>query len=186
MGKELAQMHRHTSKNGEFGWEIDNTIGATPQPNGWRDTWVEFWDEHRLGHMLRLCRREGCDFGGVEGELRTKVRAVLMEGGYAPQPSLLHGDLWTGNAGVTDEGAPCIFDPATYYGDRETDLAMTTLFGSFAPGFYEAYIEEWPLEEGYEKRKVVYNLYHILNHIVLFGGGYRSQAQRMIDQIMKM
>jgi len=186
MGRELAQMHRHTSKNGQFGWDIDNTIGATPQPNGWQASWVEFWDEKRLGHMLKLCRREGHDFGQVERELRAKVKQILSEDGYSPAPSLLHGDLWTGNVAATGEGVPCIFDPAVYYGDREADLAMTALFGSLAPAFYTAYMEEWPLEPGYEKRKVVYNLYHILNHIVLFGGGYRSQAQRMIDQILKM
>lgn len=183
MGKLLAQMHRHTSKNGKFGWDIDNTIGATPQPNAWRDTWAGFWDEMRLGHMLKLCRHEGADFANQDA-LRAKVRQILSE--HECQPSLLHGDLWTGNVGATDENEPVIFDPATYYGDREADIAMTQLFGSLSESFYQAYNEEWPLPPGYEKRKVVYNLYHILNHIVLFGGGYRSQAQRMIDQIMKM
>jgi fructosamine-3-kinase len=127
-------------------------------------------------------------------------------------PSLLHGDLWTGNAGVTSDGEPVIFvgfrvwtfsvptrccsypfviplalqDPATYYGDREADLAMTYLFGAFPDTFYEGYEEEWPLPPGFESRRTIYNLYHILNHYVLFGGGYAPQAQRMMDQIMKM
>lgn len=185
MGKQLAQMHRKTSPNGKYGWSLDNTCGATPQPNTWKDTWIEFWDEMRLGHMLKLCAREGHDFPNQQ-ELRAKVKALLSEREETVVPSLLHGDLWTGNVGATDEGDPCIFDPATYYGDREADLAMTSLFGSLSPQFYEEYQKEWPLAPGYEKRKTVYNLYHILNHMVLFGGGYRSQAQRMIDQIMKM
>jgi fructosamine-3-kinase len=97
---------------------------------------------------------------------------------------LLHGDLWSGNYAVSAAGEPVIFDPAVYYGDREADLAMTELFGGFSPAFYAAYNEAWPLDPGYTVRKTLYNLYHVLNHYHMFGGGYGSQAERMIDQLL--
>ena len=107
-------------------------------------------------------------------------------GSYAPQPSLLHGDLWSGNAARTAGGEPVIFDPAVYYGDREADLAMTELFGGFPGSFHEAYAAEYPLDPGYAARKDLYNLYHVLNHLNLFGGGYGAQAQRMIDRLLAL
>ena len=103
---------------------------------------------------------------------------------HAPPPSLVHGDLWGGNAGATALGEPVIFDPATYYGDREVDLAMTTLFDKQPDAFYAAYDEAYPRPAGWKQRETVYNLYHILNHDVLFGGGYLSSAHRMCEQIM--
>ncbi|MCU7812208.1 MAG: fructosamine kinase family protein, partial [Candidatus Thiodiazotropha sp. (ex Notomyrtea botanica)] len=98
--------------------------------------------------------------------------------------SLLHGDLWGGNMAYDQEGSPVIYDPAVYYGDREADLAMTELFGGFGNAFYDAYRESWPLEHGYATRKVLYNLYHILNHLNLFGSGYLGQASSMIDRLL--
>ena len=185
-GRQLARMHRKISEKG-FGFHVDNTIGATPQPNlPWKDDWADFWDEHRLGHMLKLTGNAGLSSADVE-TLRAKTRELLS---HKPEPSLIHGDLWGGNAGYAkvDGGivVPVIFDPATYYGDREADVAMTSLFGGFGGDFYAGYEEEWPLPEGHDKRKVVYNLYHILNHEVLFGGMYRGQARQMINQIMNM
>lgn len=181
-GRGLAQLHRHTAER--FGWSRDNTIGSTPQPNGWLDDWVEFWRERRLGFQLALAARNG--HGGAlqrRGEALLGALPVLLAG-HAPVPSLLHGDLWSGNYAVTDAGEPVIFDPAVYYGDRETDLAMTELFGPFPETFYAAYREAWPLAPGYGTRRTVYNLYHILNHLNLFGGGYGSQARRMIDMLL--
>jgi len=105
-------------------------------------------------------------------------------GGYRPVASLLHGDLWSGNYAYTHEGEPVIFDPAVYYGDREADIAMTELFGGFGREFYTAYREVYPLDEGYAVRKTLYNLYHILNHLNLFGGGYLTQAQGMVDRLL--
>ena len=104
--------------------------------------------------------------------------------GYEPKASLLHGDLWSGNYGYLNNGEPVIFDPAVYYGDRETDIAMTELFGGFPAEFYTAYNEAWPLDKGYQQRKNLYNLYHILNHFNLFGGGYAMQAENMMDQLL--
>lgn len=186
LGRQLAKLHRSFSTNQKFGFHVDNTIGATPQPNlPWVDSWADFWDEYRLGHMLKLTYDAGLDSSKVD-KLRKKIRKLLS---HNPDPSLIHGDLWGGNKGFAQvEGnvVPVIFDPATYYGDREADVAMTYVFGGFGPDFYEGYESEWPLPEGHEKRKTVYNLYHILNHDVLFGGMYLRQAQGMIDQILKM
>ncbi len=109
--------------------------------------------------------------------------AVLFVG-YQPQPSLLHGDLWGGNAAVDTQGNPVIFDPACYFGDREADLAMTELFGGFGRDFYAAYQDFLPLDQGYATRKTLYNLYHILNHLHLFGGGYLSQSERMLERLL--
>jgi protein-ribulosamine 3-kinase len=103
---------------------------------------------------------------------------------HGPAPSLLHGDLWTGNLGYLPDGTPAVFDPAVYYGDREADLAMSELFGGFGRDFYAAYRDAWPLDAGYGTRKTLYNLYHILNHLNLFGGGYLGQARAMIDRLL--
>jgi len=180
MGRNLAAMHRTSSPNG-FGWKMDNTIGSTPQPNPWMDDWTTFWQTHRIGFQFQLANRRG-GFFPKQDQLLDAIPKLLA--GHDPQPSLVHGDLWSGNAAVTRTGEPVIFDPATYYGDREVDLAMTELFGSFPSEFYQAYKNAFPLDSGYQQRKVLYNLYHILNHFNLFGGGYDSQANRMIDQIL--
>ncbi len=187
MGRKLAAMHRFHpllkgEEKGQFGWDINNTIGSTPQINNWTKNWVEFWQEHRIGYQLKLGRRKGGYFPNGE-KLLEKIPELLA--GYDPQPSLVHGDLWGGNASVTSDGKPVIFDPATYFADREVDIAMTELFGGFSSAFYQGYQKEWPLEEGYEQRKTLYNLYHILNHFNLFGGSYESQANQMIHRLLK-
>ncbi|MCU7850874.1 MAG: fructosamine kinase family protein [Candidatus Thiodiazotropha sp. (ex Monitilora ramsayi)] len=180
-GRQLAEMHRANWTS--YGWHRDNTIGSTPQPNSPNDSWIDFWREQRLGFQLNLAERNG--YGG---SLR-RGGERLLEGFHAlidhqPQPSLLHGDLWGGNMAYDPEGNPVIYDPAVYYGDREADLAMTELFGGFGNAFYDAYRESWPLEPGYSTRKVLYNLYHILNHLNLFGSGYLGQASSMIDRLL--
>lgn len=189
MGRQLAAMHRanppqspHSKGQSQewFGWEQNNTIGSTPQINNWTSNWVEFFTEYRLGYQFQLARRRGGNFPQQE-RLMAVVPKLLN---HQPQPSLVHGDLWGGNAAVTQSGEPVIFDPATYVGDREVDMAMTELFGGFPTAFYRGYNEEWPLDGGYKQRKTLYNLYHILNHFNLFGGGYGSQANRMIEQIL--
>ena len=186
LGQQLARMHRKISDQG-FGFEVDNTIGATFQPNlPWMPDWADFWDEKRLGHMLKLTNDVGFAPDKI-AKLRAKTRELLS---HNPVPSLVHGDLWGGNKGFCKEAdgtvVPVIFDPATYYGDREVDVAMTHVFGGFSSDFYKGYEDEWPLPAGHEQRRTVYNLYHILNHDVLFGGGYAGQARRMIDQILSM
>jgi fructosamine-3-kinase len=180
MGQKLAAMHRSTSLSG-FGWERQNTIGSTPQINSWTSRWTEFWIEHRIGYQLRLGSRRGGHFPKGDRLLATIPQLLA---GHEPQPSLVHGDLWSGNAAITSSGEPVIFDPATYYGDREVDLAMTELFGGFPSDFYRGYNAAFPLDSGYKRRKILYNLYHILNHFNLFGGGYESQANQMIEQLL--
>lgn len=182
LGRQLAALHRHGST--QFGWHRDNTIGATPQPNTQAGRWPDFWRDRRLGHQLALAAENG--YGGAlqrHGE-RLLVRLEVFFDGYAPQPSLLHGDLWGGNYGFDRAGAPVLFDPAVYYGDREADLAMTELFGGFPAAFHAAYREAFPLDAGYRVRKTLYNLYHILNHLNLFGGSYLGQAEGMIARLL--
>lgn len=179
LGRRLAAMHRVTAC--EHGWSRDNTIGATPQVNTPAGDWRKFWRERRLGFQLRLAATNGHRL--AEGD-RLLEELPAFFSGYDPVPSLLHGDLWSGNAAAAGGGEPVVFDPAVYYGDREADLAMTELFGGFAPAFYEAYRAEYPLEAGYATRKHLYNLYHVLNHLNLFGGGYRVQAERMIGRLL--
>jgi fructosamine-3-kinase len=180
MGRQLAAMHRvGTSK--DFGWERNNTIGSTPQINTWMDNWADFFAEQRIGYQLKLAQRRGGNFP-EPNRVIDAVRNKLAE--WQPLASLVHGDLWSGNAAISSDGAPIILDPATYYGDRETDLAMTELFGGFPTSFYNGYNEAWELDSGYRQRKSIYNLYHILNHFNLFGGGYANQAKTIIQQLI--
>ena len=182
LGAGLAAMHQ--TQREQFGWHRDNTIGATPQNNAWKDNWTAFWAEQRLGKQLSLAEQSGAGQSLLRrGEaLLTALPAFFSN--YQPVASLLHGDLWSGNYAFDETGQPLIFDPAVYFGDRETDLAMTELFGGFSPKFYAAYNEAWPLDAGYATRKTLYNLYHILNHFNLFRGSYLSQATGMIDRLL--
>lgn len=182
LGRRLAAQHRVTRAS--FGWFRDNTIGATPQPNPPTEDWIEFYRRQRLGYQLSLAAERGAPRRLIEqGEtLAAHLEALLA--GHRPEPSLLHGDLWSGNYSALADGEPVIFDPAVYYGDREADIAMTELFGGFGRDFYSAYNDAWPLDPGYRVRKTLYNLYHILNHFNLFGGGYASQAEAMTGRLL--
>lgn len=178
LGEQLAAMHRCTV--GRFGMAQDNFIGTTPQPNGWTNDWISFWRERRLGQQLKLARQDGHGRQLQEAGERLMDALPSFFAGYTPLPSLLHGDLWGGNHGFLADGTPVIYDPAVYHGDRECDLAMTELFGGYGAGFYEAYRTAWPLDAGYEVRRELYNLYHVLNHALLFGGHYARQAEGMM------
>jgi protein-ribulosamine 3-kinase len=183
LGEGLARQHGVQAPR--FGWSRDNTIGATPQPNAQADDWVQFFRERRLGHMLALAARDGLAPEVVERGERLKASCDAFFAGHRPAPSLLHGDLWGGNcSALAGSGEPVIYDPAVYFGDRETDLAFTRLFGGFGREFYAAYEAVWPLDPGAETRATLYNLYHVLNHYVLFGGGYGRQARHMIDALL--
>ena len=181
LGENLANLHRVTSVEG-YGWIRDNTIGSTPQPNPRTADWAEFFTRHRLAYQLALPVAQATFERSVAEKLLNAANALLD--GHRPEPALLHGDLWSGNASFTATGEPVIFDPAVYYGDRETDLAMTELFGGFPPAFYAGYQRHNPLAPGYQKRKTLYNLYHILNHLNLFGRSYASQANSMIHRLL--
>jgi fructosamine-3-kinase len=180
MGRQLAAMHQVKRVN-QFGWEQNNNIGSTPQINTWTSNWGDFFAENRIGYQLKLARRRGGNFPDSELVI-AKIREFLQD--RHPQPSLVHGDLWSGNVAILESGQPVILDPAVYYGDHEVDIAMTELFGGFPAAFYRGYEQVWPLDTGYQKRKTLYNLYHILNHFNLFGGGYGSQANQMLLQIL--
>jgi fructosamine-3-kinase len=182
LGAALAAQHRHTAQR--FGWRRDNTIGSTLQRNVQQDDWLVFLRNYRLGFQLRLAAGSG-----GSAELQDKGQRVLEAlprffGSYRPVPALLHGDLWAGNWGMIGAAEPVIFDPAVYFGDRESDLAMTELFGGFPREFYGAYGAAWPLDAGYPVRRDVYNLYHVLNHLNLFGGSYQRQALSLMDRLL--
>jgi fructosamine-3-kinase len=182
LGELLARQHRATAAN--YGWHRDNTIGATPQSNAWRDDWVAFWRDLRLRAQLERAERRGARAHLIDRghELLAGLAAWFTD--YRPVPSLLHGDLWGGNWAADTRGEPVVYDPAVYYGDRETDLAMTRLFGGFGATFHAAYEAAWPLDPGAVERRDLYNLYHVLNHYSLFGGGYEAQADAMIDRLL--
>lgn len=182
LGIGLANMHRHTAE--AFGWMRDNTIGSTPQKNTTTSNWIAFWRQHRLGYQLSLAHKNG-----YAGSLQALGERLLSEfhrlfTDTLPLPSLLHGDLWGGNYAFGPDGQPVIFDPAVYYGDREADLAMTELFDGFSPDFYAAYRDTWPVDAGYITRKQLYNLYHILNHLNLFGSQYLGQAETIMKKLL--
>jgi len=180
-GEQLAALHRHTEER--FGWFRDNTIGLTPQINTWTEDWPAFFREHRLEYQLKLAAANGYsnDLAEPGSRLANKLTDLFVD--YEPAASLLHGDLWGGNWGCAD-GEPVIFDPAVYYGDRETDIAMTMLFGGFGQAFYEAYEASWPLAPGHERRLKLYQLYHVLNHVNIFGRSYLSQAKQLLTDIL--
>ena len=182
MGQALARMHRITAD--QFGWYQDNIIGSTPQSNRQHSDWLSFWREERMIPQFKMLYNKGYKnhLRPLDEKLLDKLDRLLAK--HKPVPSLLHGDLWSGNYAYTADGQPVIFDPAIYYGDREADIAMTELFGGFGQDFYNAYNAEWPLDAGYSQRKTLYNLYHILNHANLFGGSYLHQAVGMMEGLI--
>ena len=181
LGEQLARLHALAGP--QHGWRRDNYIGSTPQINMVDTSWPRFFGKARLAPQLARAGKMGHAALGAKGEKLLEALPKLF-GTHAPQPSLLHGDLWSGNAAFLAGGTPVIFDPAAYYGDREADLAMTELFGGFPQDFYAAYRTHSPLDPGYRVRKTLYNLYHVINHANLFGGGYVAQAASMMDTLL--
>jgi fructosamine-3-kinase len=181
MGQGLAALHRNSAEY--FGFTSDNYIGRTPQPNPPTRSWIEFFREQRLAFQLDLAISKGFEFLRDDGR-RLLSQLDAMFAGHDPVPSLLHGDLWGGNWASLNSGEPVIFDPAVYYGDRETDLAMTRLFGGFGDNFYTAYQAAWPMSVGWQRRSELYQLYHVLNHANLFGIGYARDAQLRIKRLL--
>jgi fructosamine-3-kinase len=185
-GLDLASLHKASvaagAGQGCFGWRRDNVIGAMPQPNGWSDDWAGFFVEQRLAHQLRLASASGLEFRGAV-PLLARARALLQ--GHQPEPALVHGDLWRGNADLLVVGGAALYDPAVHRADREVDLAMTQLFGGFPAPFFAGYHQGWPLPPDADERVELYNLYHRLNHANLFGGGYVRQAQQVIDALLR-
>ena len=182
LGIKLAKLHQHSASY--FGWEEYNWIGASSQPNEKYEDWISFWREMRLSHQVDLAKANHAPRSLVKSCNRLLSDYYPIFTDYSPKPSLLHGDLWSGNFAFIADGDPVIYDPASYYGDHEADLAMTELFGGFSQDFYSAYNEHFPIDAGYRVRKDFYNLYHVLNHFNLFGGGYANQAERLCEKVL--
>lgn len=183
LGKQLARLHRNT--HSQFGFFENNFIGTTPQHNQYSNNWAEFWIEQRLQTQLQLAYKNGfAEQLQATEKLLIESCARLLEV-HKPSPSLVHGDLWGGNKAFLSKDKPVIFDPACYYGDREVDIAMTQLFGGFNKAFYSAYNQEWPLGSNYQQRAILYNLYHQLNHLNLFGSIYLQSCLSAINTLTR-
>lgn len=179
-GQDIARLHLWGEQQ-EYGFDNDNYIGATVQPNRWHKKWCQFFAEQRIGWQLQLLKEKGIKFGDLD-QIIERVKFSLSH--HHPKPALLHGDLWHGNCAESPFGPIC-FDPACYWGDSECDIAMTELFGKFPDSFYKGYRGIKPMLAGYNERKEIYNLYHVLNHCNLFGGHYINDAQLRIDALLK-
>jgi protein-ribulosamine 3-kinase len=177
LGGQLAEMHRHQSP--QFGWQASNYIGSLPQSNSWSADWTEFWRDQRIIPQIE----------GLGTAHRQRVDKLLLHAadelaaGNHEGASLLHGDLWGGNIHGAEHGDAAVIDPSSYYGHREVDLAMAALFGGFDPCFYEAYNAAWPLERGYDRRRLFYQLYYMLVHVNLFGGAYLSGTMSLVGKL---
>ncbi len=180
LGHGLAALHRVAGPS--YGAPFNNFIGRTPQSNEPSESWIDFFREQRLQPQAERARRAGKWLSGWDAPMDRLYAALHKDLPRRPEASLLHGDLWSGNFMVTEEGTPTLIDPAAYYGHRETDLALTELFGGFDKRFYDAYNEAWPLDGAYEERKSIYNLYHLLNHLNLFGGSYQASVDAVLRQ----
>ncbi len=180
LGRGLAELHRCTTDR--FGFEADNYIGSSVQKNHKNDSWPVFFRENRLLFQADLARANNLWSTSWNSGFDRLCRNLeeLLPGN--PEASLVHGDLWGGNVLVDTAGIPVLLDPAVYYAHREVDLAMSSLFGSFPDNFYRAYEAEWPLEHGYDSRKEIYNLFHLINHLNLFGTTYASSVQSVLAQ----
>lgn len=178
-GRKLAALHN--IPNPKYGFTHDNYIGSTPQPNSFSSSGYEFFGQHRLTYQALLAEKQGYIHSSEVAQIDS-ISKKLQE--LVPQqpPSLLHGDLWSGNAIADECGLPAIIDHAVYFGWAEAELAMTALFGGFPKSFYAAYNEVRDLTEGWRERFPIYNLYHLLNHLNLFGRGYYSQVMNIVNR----
>ena len=186
LGRSLAALHKAAPRagadGGRYGWHVDNYIGGTPQANGWCASWTAFFRDRRLRPQLARAAANGQD-GIVRSGERLVAALDTLLGGHEPVPSLLHGDLWSGNAGAV-EGEGVVFDPAVYVGDREADVAMTELFGGFGREFQMAYRDAFPLDARYPLRRDLYNVIHLLNHLNLFGDAWVVRCEQAIGRLL--
>lgn len=182
-GQQLAQMHQHHSTQG-YGYPRTTYCGETAQDNRWNSNWSDFFIQQRLQPLIDQLAATGKRFN-ISRLCLIRCGAILAE--HQPPASLLHGDLWSGNIGFNPDrnlSYPMIFDPASYYGDAETDLAMTELFGRFPQKFYDGYQSVTTISKGYQQRSRVYQLYHLLNHALLFGHNYIQQSEALMMEIL--
>lgn len=181
LGQSLAVLHS-ANQQAEFGWPEDNFIGSTKQLNDYQDNWSTFFASNRIAYQLKLLSEQAIHLVDIP-TFSALCQQLLAN--HHPIPTLVHGDFWQGNIAFSNH-APCLFDPACYYGDREVDIAMSELFGRFPNSFYQGYQATYPLQEGYLQRRTIYNGYHMLNHANLFGGIYIDQAKTFIKEIQKL
>ncbi len=175
LGKVVAALHDDARAHTLYGWYDDNFIGNSLQQNSWQDDWATFWWQQRLLPQLEKSQEQGYDAVATSIDALADTCHTLLRD-HSPRPCLLHGDLWTGNKAYSDSGEALVFDPASYYGDRECDIAMTEMFGGFSAAFYRTYYRSHPQRPGYLARKRLYNLYHHLNHLNLFGDSYLNAS----------
>lgn len=188
-GRRLARLHRHTVER--FGFREDNFIGLTPQintPEGAEcKDWALFYLNKRLRYQFRLAEQNGYVSAHLAAEFsRFEAVAAKLLNEAQEAPSLIHGDLWSGNFLCGAGGEVVLIDPAVYYGHREAELAMTHLFGGFPQSFYDAYMREYPLQAGWQRRENLYRLYHLMNHLNLFGRSYLAEVEYIISEYASM
>ncbi|MCB1225763.1 MAG: fructosamine kinase family protein [Verrucomicrobiales bacterium] len=181
LGAQLAQLHHHSAADHLHGWPQDNFIGTTPQLNTPHASWCQFFIEQRLRPQFDRARSGGCIFP-EEDDLLQRADELLRH--HQPEPSLLHGDLWSGNAAALPDDQAVLFDPACFYGDRETDIAFSRQFGGFSASFYAAYEANWPLPPDAPQREPLYQLYHWLNHLNLFGSSYLPSVKYSLNHLL--
>ncbi len=181
LGADVARLHQATEQ-AMYGWDEDNFYNGIPQPNQWQRNWATFFAEQRIGWQLQLLAERGIQLVDID-DMVTAVARLLAH--HQPTPSLLHGNLWRGNLGFCD-GEGVLYDPSCYYGDREVDIAMSELFGSLPAAFYQGYNDVWPLDDAYQIRKEIYNLYPLLNQLFQFGEGYHHQVTLKLQHVLAL
>ena len=185
LGKGLAEMHLNANKSNPkiYGFPVEGFIGLTEQKKGWENDWADCFLKLRVTPQLSLLNSNIFDKKTIK-KVEDKIKSELIN--HIPINTLVHGDLWSGNMGIEQSGKGVIFDPASWWADNEVDIAMTKLFGGFRKEFYEEYFKVLPAKKGFEKRIIIYNFYHILNHANMFGGGYFNQAKDYVKAILNM
>ena len=185
LGRGLGEMHIESNKFNQpsFGYPIHGFIGTTNQIKGWEKDWIKCFINLRIEPQLAILEKDFLEID-IKNKIKSKIESVLLD--HEPMKSLVHGDLWSGNIGVTLMNKGVIFDPASWWADCEVDIAMTRLFGNFRNEFYENYHKIIPTKKGSERRTIIYNFYHILNHANMFGGSYCHQVQSYIRNILNM
>jgi len=185
LGKGLGELHLKSAESNPkmFGFQIEGFIGTTDQKKGWEDNWIDCFLNLRIIPQLSILKPKTLEKETIN-KVKEKIKSELLK--HKPINTLVHGDLWSGNVGVNKSGKGVIFDPASWWADNEVDIAMTKLFGGFRKEFYEEYHRVFPIKNGFEKRIIIYNFYHILNHANMFGGGYLKQVEDYVNAILNM
>jgi len=185
LGKGLGELHLKSAESNPkvFGFPIEGFIGTTAQKKGFEDNWIDCFLNLRIIPQLLILKSTTLD-KEIINKVKEKIKSELLN--HKPINALVHGDLWSGNAGMEKSGKGVIFDPASWWADNEVDIAMTKLFGGFRKEFYEEYHRVFPMKTGFEKRIIIYNFYHILNHANMFGGGYLKQVKDYVKAILNM